>query len=156
MRQARYAKLFRRICYSIFRFKTFRFQFRRRHVVEMITMAQRPFSNVILDSTLENVSESQAQKTLTKLKPLTNKKDANVCPIAIETTSNNQAAVSVVTHSTIIVIFIFHNRYFRLNFTGLHCLCATSTANSNSFRSQATCVFWIVFDYSTENECISQ
>lgn len=59
----------------------------------MITMAQRPFSNVILDSTMENASESQAQKT-TKLKPLISKKDAkNICPIAIEMTSNNQAAV---------------------------------------------------------------
>lgn len=71
----------------------FLIRFRRRHVVEMISMAQRPFSNVILDSTMENASESQAQKT-TKLKPLTSKKDANnICPIAIEMTSNNQAAV---------------------------------------------------------------
>lgn len=82
--------------------------FRRRHVVEMITMAQRPFSNVILDSTIENVLESQAQKTLTKTKPPTNKKDINVCPIAIEMTSNNQAAVSDVI--CLYFLSVFYNR----------------------------------------------
>jgi hypothetical protein len=59
----------------------------------MITMAQRPFSNVILDSTIDS-SESQTEKTSHKTKSLQNKKDMNVCPIAIETTANNQAAVS--------------------------------------------------------------
>lgn len=60
----------------------------------MITMAQRPFSNVILDSTIDSL-ESQTQKTSQKTKTLqTSKKDMNICPIAIETTANNQAAVS--------------------------------------------------------------
>jgi hypothetical protein len=59
----------------------------------MITMAQRPFSNVILDSTIDSL-ESQTQKTSQKTKILQNKKDLNICPIAIETTANNQAAVS--------------------------------------------------------------
>lgn len=69
------------------------YSIRRRHVVEMITMAQRPFSNVILDSTNDSI-ESQTQKTSQKTKSSQIRKDSNICPIAIETLANNQAAVS--------------------------------------------------------------
>jgi hypothetical protein len=79
---------------------------RRRHVVEMLNMAQvripnflqlklqlslfpqRPFSSVILDSTAE--PEAQSHKTVR------NKKDAHMMPIALETTQNLQAAVTTI------------------------------------------------------------
>jgi hypothetical protein len=69
---------------------------RRRHVVEMMNMAQRPYSSVILDSTRENLSEAQSQKTVIKNKSMLNKKDINYMPIAVEITSDNQAAVCTV------------------------------------------------------------
>lgn len=65
---------------------------RRRHVVEMMNMAQRAFSSVILDAS----NESPSQKTIAKGKTATNKKDSNFVPVAIETTSNGQAAVCTV------------------------------------------------------------
>lgn len=58
-------------------------------------MAQRPYSAVILDTTEERHLESQTSKTIAKLKTL-HKKDMNIVPVAIETTSNNLAAVSTV------------------------------------------------------------
>lgn len=70
--------------------------FRRRHVVEMLNMAQRPYSSVILDSTRENQIEAQSQKTVNKNKLMLNKKDSNHIPIAIETCNDNQAAVCTV------------------------------------------------------------
>lgn len=59
----------------------------------MLNMAQRPYSSVILDATSENHPESQSQKTVNKSKSATSKKDINYVPVAIETTSNNMAAV---------------------------------------------------------------
>ena len=66
---------------------------RRRHVVEMLNMAQRPYSSVLLDAT---ILDCQSDKNITKSKTFSTKKDKNVVPVAIETTANNLAAVSTV------------------------------------------------------------
>lgn len=57
----------------------------------MLNMAQRPYSSVMLDTTVE----SQTLKT-NKNKLTVNKKDSNYVPVAIETTANNVAAVCTV------------------------------------------------------------
>lgn len=63
----------------------------------MLNMAQRPYSQVILDSTRENFPEAQSQKTVSKNKSTLNKKfDVNYMPIAVETCSDHQAAVCTV------------------------------------------------------------
>lgn len=67
-------------------------QARRRHVVEMLNMAQRAFSSVILDTS----SEDQPQRTSSKSKTVVSKKDNNYLPVAIETTADGQAAVCTV------------------------------------------------------------
>lgn len=55
----------------------------------MLNMAQRPYSDVIFDSTRENL---QSQKTVSKVM----KKDINYMPIALETCRDHQAAVSTI------------------------------------------------------------
>jgi multipile epidermal growth factor-like domains protein 8 len=65
---------------------------RRRHVVEMMNMAQRAFSSIILDAT----NEGQSQKTVGKNKTAICKKDSNYVPVAIESTANGLAAVCTV------------------------------------------------------------
>lgn len=83
--------------FAVFNFILIYFYFiRRRHVVEMLEMAQRPYSSVILDTTAEKHPESQTQKTVGKMKPTLNKKDLNIIPVAVETTANGIAAVSTV------------------------------------------------------------
>ncbi|KAG5668747.1 hypothetical protein PVAND_016674 [Polypedilum vanderplanki] len=65
---------------------------RQRHVVEMFNMAQRPYSSVMLDVSRELPTESQnSPKTRQKTK-LAN----NYVPVALETTSDNIAAVCTV------------------------------------------------------------
>lgn len=61
----------------------------------MLNMAQRPYSSVILESTVENHPESRMQ-TVSKIKSISGKKDVNIVPVAIETTSNNLAAICTV------------------------------------------------------------
>lgn len=62
----------------------------------MLNMAQRPYSSVILDVTVENHHESQSQKTSTRNKSTLNKKDIIISPVAVETTFDGLAAVSTV------------------------------------------------------------
>lgn len=62
----------------------------------MLNMAQRPYSSVILDTTFENLLETQSHKATNKSKSSLNKKDSNYVPVAIETTANCQAAVCTV------------------------------------------------------------
>lgn len=63
----------------------------------MMNMAQRPYSSVILDATVEKPSvESQTQKLSNKSKTTLNKKDISIGPVAVETTANNAAAVATV------------------------------------------------------------
>lgn len=59
-------------------------------------MAQRPYSSVILDATIDNPPESQTQKTIGKNKLTLNKKDIIISPVAVEMTANGVAAVSTV------------------------------------------------------------
>ena len=55
----------------------------------MLNMAQRPYSSVLLDVTPELQPESQSS-------PKTIKKSDNYVPVAIETTSDNVAAIGTV------------------------------------------------------------
>jgi hypothetical protein len=64
---------------------------RRLHVIEIQLMAQRPYSSVIFDSTKEeNLAEVQITASKNKSG---NKKEIHYIPIAIETTSDNLAAI---------------------------------------------------------------
>lgn len=65
----------------------------------MLNMAQRPYSTVLLDATNEFQSESpdsQNRKRLHKNKTANVKQEHNYVPVAIETTSDNQAAICTV------------------------------------------------------------
>ncbi|KAL7013836.1 hypothetical protein ACKWTF_015609 [Chironomus riparius] len=62
---------------------------RQRYAVEMLNMAQRPYSSVLLDVTPELQPESQSS-------PKTIKKSDNYVPVAIETTSDNVAAICTI------------------------------------------------------------
>ena len=73
---------------------------RRRHVVEMLHMAQRPFSMVTLDVSPDNTNESPTAQNRRKLsisrsKNISQKKE-NYVPVAIEPTFDNVAAISTV------------------------------------------------------------
>lgn len=63
---------------------------RQRHVVEMLNMAQRPYSAVMLD-----VSQPSETQNSPKTRPKA-KTTSNYVPVAIETTSDNIAAVCTI------------------------------------------------------------
>lgn len=65
-------------------------------MVEMLNMAQRPYSSVILDVTSDQLNESQFQKATSKRRSHNLKKDCNYVPVAMETTANNLAAICTI------------------------------------------------------------
>jgi hypothetical protein len=65
---------------------------RQRHVVEMLNMAQRPYSSVILDVTNDaKITTETSPKARLKARM-----SANHAPVAIETTADNCAAVCTI------------------------------------------------------------
>lgn len=64
-------------------------------MVEMLHMAQRPYSPVILDTTLENPPELQSLKSGSRNKSSLSRK-GNIAPVAIETTADGLAAVCTI------------------------------------------------------------
>lgn len=65
---------------------------RQRHVVEMLNMAQRPYSTVLLDASRELAPSSGENENSPKIKV----KNNNYVPVAIEMTSDNIAAVCTI------------------------------------------------------------
>lgn len=68
---------------------------RQRYAVEMLNMAQRPYSSVTLDVTADPKTPTESQNS-PKSQRTKSDKSENFVPVAIETTSDNVAAVCTI------------------------------------------------------------